>query len=75
MSYGIRRRLCARGICHHRTQRGLSQGVAIVEAPVRRALVNRFPYGVLYVDDHSELLIVAIMHLHREPGYWESRVT
>lgn len=40
---------------------------------IRRALVRRFPYGVLYSVEGDALLIVAIMNLHREPGYWKGR--
>ena len=42
---------------------------------VRRCLIHRFPYGVIYsVDEQkSELLILAVMHLHRQPGYWSER--
>lgn len=43
---------------------------------IRRALVQRFPFGVLFhyeeVDDH--LYIVAVMHLKREPDYWQDRL-
>lgn len=40
---------------------------------VRRCLVSRFPYGVLYVKEDSSLLILAVMNLHREPSYWQHR--
>jgi hypothetical protein len=45
----------------------------ILENEIRRALVRRFPYGVLYSKEEEALLIVAIMNLHREPGYWKHR--
>jgi len=41
---------------------------------VRRVLVNRFPYGVLYEPGRTNLLVLAVMHLRREPGYWLSRL-
>ena len=41
---------------------------------VRRALVHRFPYGVLYGYEDSQLYILAVMLLHRHPGYWHRRV-
>jgi hypothetical protein len=41
---------------------------------VRCCQLNRFPYGVLYTLHDDGILIVAVMHLHREPGYWEDRV-
>jgi plasmid stabilization system protein ParE len=40
---------------------------------VRRVLVNRFPYGVLYEPGETDLLVLAVMHLRREPGYWMAR--
>ncbi len=47
----------------------------ILDPQVRRCLVHRFPYGVIYsVDEQrSEVLIVAVMHLHRQPDYWSGR--
>ena len=47
----------------------------VLDDQVRRCLVHRFPYGVFYsVDEQkSELLILAVMHLHRQPGYWSER--
>lgn len=47
----------------------------VIEDDVRRQLVRVFPYAVLYSIEPDYLLIVAIMHSHREPGYWRSRVT
>jgi plasmid stabilization system protein ParE len=47
----------------------------VLDDQVRRCLVHRFPYGVIYsVDEQkSEILILAVMHLHRQPGYWSER--
>ena len=44
-----------------------------VDENIRRSLVNRFPYGILYYYENNELYILAVMHLHREPGYWKKR--
>ena len=46
----------------------------ILEGDVRRSLVRRFPYGVLYSEEKGEIFIVAVMHLHRKPGYWKRRI-
>jgi toxin ParE1/3/4 len=47
----------------------------VLDDQVRRCLVHRFPYGVIYsVDEQrSPVLILAVMHLHRQPGYWSER--
>jgi plasmid stabilization system protein ParE len=39
----------------------------------RRALVARFPYQVVYRLLSTEVVIVAIAHLKRRPGYWKNR--
>jgi len=46
----------------------------LIEDEIRRALVRRFPYGVLYSEEAEELFIIAVMHLHRDPDYWKHRV-
>ena len=45
----------------------------LVEGEIRRCLVHRFPYGILYSHEGSEILILAVMHLHRSPDYWKPR--
>ncbi len=45
----------------------------VIENEIRRALVQRFPYGVLYVNENSTISILAVMHLHRHPDYWKDR--
>lgn len=45
----------------------------VIEKPIRRALVKRFPYGVLYMENSEHIAIIAVMHLHRAPDYWKNR--
>ncbi len=45
-----------------------------IEDDIRRSLVSRFPYGILYSEDRKEIFVVAVMHLHREPDYWKHRM-
>jgi hypothetical protein len=45
-----------------------------IDAEVRRCLVHRFPYGVLYSVEPHGIFILAIMNLHRDPGYWQHRL-
>lgn len=45
----------------------------VIENDVRRCLVNRFPYGVIYSIEQNEIFILAVMHLRRHPDYWKKR--
>lgn len=45
----------------------------ILDGDVRRCLVNRFPFAILYSIEQGKIHIVAVMHLHREPEYWKKR--
>ncbi len=40
---------------------------------LRRALLERFPYVVIFEIRDTEILIVAIVHTSRQPGFWQSR--
>ena len=46
----------------------------VIEQDVRRCLTHTFPYGVLYTVEPDSILIVAVMHLRRRPGYWRERL-
>ena len=46
----------------------------VIEDGVRRSLVRRFPYGILYAEEKDKIYIVAVMHLHRDPEYWKHRI-
>lgn len=45
-----------------------------VEADVRRCLVKTFPFGVLFREQPEEIVVMAVMHLRRDPGYWKDRL-
>ena len=45
-----------------------------VKQNIRRRLLKRFPFGILYVATVDEIVIVAVMHLRRRPGYWQDRL-
>jgi hypothetical protein len=41
---------------------------------VRKYLLNRFPYKLLYaIEPSQQLLILAVTHQHRRPDYWVDR--
>jgi hypothetical protein len=50
------------------------QAWPIIEDGIRRCLVRRFPYGIIYAIDEEIVFILAVMHLHRDPGYWKERL-
>lgn len=45
----------------------------VIEDDIRRCLTKVFPYAVLYSIEPDHILVVAVMHCRREPGYWRNR--
>jgi toxin ParE1/3/4 len=45
----------------------------IVDGDVRRSLTRTIPFGVLFRNRPEVIEVLAVMHLHREPGYWAKR--
>jgi plasmid stabilization system protein ParE len=46
----------------------------IVDGAIRRVLVSRFPYGVLYEQRDDCVYVVAVMHTRQRPDYWRKRI-
>jgi len=44
-----------------------------VQGPIRRKLARQFPYAVLFREDEEEIVVIAVAHLRRRPGYWIPR--
>lgn len=44
------------------------------EEDVRRCLTHVFPYGIFYTIESDYVLVLAIMHCSKEPGYWRHRI-
>ena len=40
------------------------------EQGTRRYLLHHFPFAVIYRVEESRILIVAVAHSRRRPGYW-----
>ncbi|HEY5074443.1 MAG TPA: type II toxin-antitoxin system RelE/ParE family toxin, partial [Pyrinomonadaceae bacterium] len=64
----------------HAVDNAVSQ---IAEAPTRHPLaehgtrkfvLQRFPFNMFYRPSESEIVIVAVAHQKRRPGYWSVRV-
>ena len=45
----------------------------ILRGSVRRRLLRRFPYALLYKIQPSGIRILAVMNLKRRPTYWVGR--
>ncbi|WP_366760137.1 type II toxin-antitoxin system RelE/ParE family toxin [uncultured Thiodictyon sp.] len=45
-----------------------------LDGSIRRCQLERFPYGLIYSVRRTEIVIIAVAHLHREPQYWRSRI-
>lgn len=46
---------------------------AILRGEVRRRLLRRFPYALLYKIKPTGIRILAVMNLRRRPAYWIDR--
>jgi len=44
-----------------------------IDESIRQCRIPRFPYGLIYRIRNNNIEIIAIMHLHRKPGYWKER--
>lgn len=44
-----------------------------VEGEIKRILLRRFPFGLLYILRNDEIYILAVMNLNRNPNYWKAR--
>lgn len=44
-----------------------------ISSSIRRCRLSSFPYGIVYRVTPREIRLLAVMHNHREPGYWTYR--
>lgn len=40
----------------------------------KRLVLKRFPYDIVVREFHGEILVVAVAHHSRRPGYWRKRM-
>jgi toxin ParE1/3/4 len=45
----------------------------VIYQRMRRALLKRFPYEVIYEIENDEIIIYAIFHCARDPQEWQRR--
>ncbi len=44
------------------------------QPPLRRKVVDGFPYLVVYLELETEIRVIAIAHSKRRPDYWRRRL-
>lgn len=40
---------------------------------VRKCLLHKFPYKLMYSVEEDHILVIAVAHQHRKPDYWVGR--
>lgn len=46
-----------------------------ISSRARRCLMNRFPYAVIYECKPEIIIVVAVMHMRRDPEKWQKRLS
>ena len=49
------------------------QAWSIERGDVRKCLLHKFPYKLMYSVEEDHVLIIAVAHQHRKPDYWVGR--
>lgn len=53
--------------------RAFPEGGSPVGGKLRKVVVKRFPYSVIYRSEAETIYIVAVAHNRRRPAYWKGR--
>jgi len=46
----------------------------MLHVPFRRCLIPQFPYSLIFSIEPDFILIIAVAHTKRKPGYWNDRI-
>jgi plasmid stabilization system protein ParE len=46
----------------------------ILRSSIRHALLRRFPYAVYFSVEEDTVVILAVLHVKRDPAIWQSRM-
>jgi len=49
------------------------QAWSIERGDVRKCLLHKFPYKLMYSVEENHILVIAVAHQHRKPDYWVGR--
>lgn len=42
---------------------------------VKRLILKRFPYDIVVTESTDEVIVIAVAHHSRKPGYWRQRIS
>ena len=42
---------------------------------IKRLILKRFPYDIVVTESTSEVIVIAVAHHSRKPGYWRQRIS
>jgi toxin ParE1/3/4 len=78
-SHGFGERVPGRGAGHSAAHRRAPRSFPRLQdvdatLEIRRALLARFPYALVFLVREDEVRVLAVAHAKRRPGYWLSRV-
>ncbi len=45
----------------------------VLHPPFRRCLIPNFPYSIVFSIEPGFILVIAVAHAKRKPGYWHDR--
>ncbi|CAN1208959.1 type II toxin-antitoxin system RelE/ParE family toxin [Tumidithrix helvetica PCC 7403] len=64
--------MCVAEILEH--IESLPEAYEIIYEDVRRAVVRKFPYLILYKVEPDRVVVLAVFHSKRDPQVWQDRV-
>jgi len=47
---------------------------SVESGEIRKYVLHRFPYKILYSIEKDHLFVIAIAHQHQKPNYWVDRL-
>jgi hypothetical protein len=59
----------------HIQNKGSSNTFPLADHGTRKFVLQRFPFNIFYLSRETEIVVVAVAHQKRRPGYWSSRAT